>query len=131
MYRHRIIEIKALGKCKSCHWSLYSPAGIPVKPCSAHKCKAIFPWPSGQAQKEYLKHCRTKRKTANSIARLHLELLKNLPILINYFYANNKKYAYQSFKAAIFLIYISGLSYTSLVLVQMILPKRVFTDKEK
>lgn len=60
--------------------------------------KGIFPWPSGQVQKEYLKHGRRKGKTTNSTVRSNLELLKNPPILINYFYVSNKKYMYQNFK---------------------------------
>lgn len=53
--------------------------------------KGIFPWPSGQAQQEHLKHGRRKGETANSITRSNPELLKIIPILINYFYANKKK----------------------------------------
>lgn len=82
MYRHRITEIKALGRFKSCYLSLYSPAGTPVKQCSIHKSKRDFSMASGQAQQEYLKNGRRKGKTANSTARSNLELLKISPSLI-------------------------------------------------
>lgn len=85
MYRHRIRETKALGKCKSCHLSgsfyIYTPHQELQSSNVLHtNVRGIFPWPSDQAQKEYLKQGRRKSKTANSIARLNLELLKNPPI---------------------------------------------------